>query len=143
MSIKLLNIYMKSFKQFLLEYTDLTEEKDACYRKVMKSYGKWSARAAQATAKCRKSKGKVKKSKEGANLKRWGAEKWKDTKTGKPCGAGGKNEYCRPSKRVSKETPKTSSEMSSKELKSKKAEKSRVGMHGASGRKVSPTKRNK
>jgi hypothetical protein len=27
-------------------------------------------------------------------------------------------------------------------LKSKKAEKSRVGMHGASGNKVSPTKRN-
>ena len=133
---------MKSFKQFLEESVDLYEEKDACYRKIMKSYGKWSARAAQAAAKCRKSKGKVKKSKEGANLKRWGAEKWKDTKTGKPCGAGGKNEYCRPSKRVSKETPKTTSEMSSKELKKKKAEKSRVGMHGASGNKVSPTKRN-
>ena len=27
--------------------------KDACYRKIMKSYGKWSARAAQATAKWR------------------------------------------------------------------------------------------
>jgi hypothetical protein len=133
---------MKSFKQFLLESTDLYEEKDACYYKIMKSYGKWSARAAQATAKCRKGKGKVRKSKEGANLKRWGAEKWKDTKSGKACGAGGKNEYCRPTKRVSKETPKTASEMSSKELKSKKAEKSRVGMHGASGRKVSSTKRN-
>ena len=35
--------------------------KDACYRKVMRSYGKWSARAAQATAKCRKKKGKVKR----------------------------------------------------------------------------------
>ena len=136
-----INIYMKSFKQFLIESVDLYEEKDACYRKIMKSYGKWSARAAQATAKCRKAKGKVTKSKEGANLKRWGAEKWKDTKTGKACGAGGKNEYCRPSKRVSRETPKTTSEMSSKELKSKKAEKSRVGMHGASGKKVSPTKR--
>lgn len=134
---------MKKFKEFLLESFDLFEERDACYRKVMDSYGKWSARAAQAVAKCRKSKGKVKKSKAGANLKRWGAEKWKDTKTGKPCGAGGKNEYCRPTKRVSKETPKTASEMSSKELKSKKAEKSRVGMHGASGKKVSPTKREK
>jgi len=133
---------MKKFKQFLAESNDLYEEKDACYRKVMASYGKWSARAAQATAKCRKGKGDVKKSKEGANLKRWEAEDWKDTKTGKDCGAGGKNEYCRPSKRVSKKTPKTSSEMSSKELKSKKAEKSRVGMQGASGNKVSPTKRN-
>jgi hypothetical protein len=133
---------MKKFKEFLAESNDLYEEKDACYRQAMNSYGKWSARAAQATAKCRKGKGDVKKSKEGANLKRWEAEDWKDTKTGKDCGAGGKNEYCRPSKRVSKKTPKTASEMSSKELKSKKAEKSRVGMHGASGNKVSPTKRN-
>jgi hypothetical protein len=133
---------MKKFKEFLAESNDLYEEKDACYRQAMNSYGKWSARAAQATAKCRKGKGDVKKSKEGANLKRWEAEEWKDTKTGKDCGAGGKNEYCRPSKRVSKKTPKTASEMSSKELKSKKAEKSRVGMHGASGNKVSPTKRN-
>jgi hypothetical protein len=57
--------------------------KDACYRKVMKSYGKWSARAAQATAKCRKKKGKVTKSKAGSNLKRWTKEKWVDTRTGK------------------------------------------------------------
>jgi len=133
---------MKKFKEFLAESNDLYEEKDACYRQAMNSYGKWSARAAQAAAKCRKSKGQVSKTKEGANLKRWEAEDWKDTKTGKDCGAGGKNEYCRPSKRVSKKTPKTSKEMSSKELKSKKAEKSRVGMHGASGNKVSPTKRN-
>jgi hypothetical protein len=132
---------MKSFRNFLMESSDLNEEKDACYHQAMKSYGKWSARAAQATAKCRKSKGDVRKTKEGSNLKRWEAEDWKDTKTGKDCGAGGKNEYCRPSKRVSKETPKTASEMSSKELKSKKAEKSRVGMHGASGKKVSPTRR--
>ena len=40
---------MKKFKEFLLE-TDLYEEKDACYRQAMASYGKWSARAAQATA---------------------------------------------------------------------------------------------
>jgi Family of unknown function (DUF5872) len=132
---------MKRFIKFLEESTDLYEEKDACYRQAMKSYGKWSARAAQAAAKCRKAHGHVHKTKEGANLKRWGAEKWKDTKSGKPCGAGGKNEYCRPTKRVSHETPKTTSEMSSKELKSKKAEKSRVGMHGASGKKVSPTRR--
>lgn len=60
--------------------------KDACYRKVMASYGKWSARAAQATAKCRKASGNVRKTQAGANLKRWGAEKWQDTKSGKPCG---------------------------------------------------------
>lgn len=117
--------------------------KDDCYKKVMKSYGKWSARAAQATAKCRKKKGDVRKGKAGANLKRWEAEKWKDTRTGKPCGAGGKNEYCRPTKRVSSKTPKTKGEMSKSELASKKAEKSKVGMQGASGRKVSPAKRKK
>jgi len=102
--------------------------KDACYRKVMKSYGKWSARAAQAVAKCRKSKGDVRKTEAGSSLKRWEAEKWVDTKTGKPCGAGGKNEYCRPSKRVSSKTPVTKSEMSKAQLAAKKAEKSKVGM---------------
>lgn len=113
--------------------------KDACYRKVMKSYGKWSARAAQATAKCRKKKGQVRKGKAGSNLKRWEKEKWVDTRTGKACGAGGKNEYCRPTKRVSKSTPKTKSEMSKSQLARKKAEKSKVGM----GRKVKPVRRGK
>lgn len=117
---------------------DISEEKDACYEKIMRSYGKWSARAAQATAKCRKEKGDVRVGKAGANLKRWGDEKWVDTKSGKPCGAGGDTEYCRPSVRVSSETPKTKGEMSKSELKRKKAEKSRVGMQGAEGRKVSP-----
>ena len=127
---------MKSFTEYLTDY--LAEERDACYHKIMRSYGKWSARAAQATAKCRKGKGKVRKSKAGSNLKRWGKEKWKDTKSGKACGAGGKNEYCRPTKRVSSSTPKTTGEMSAGELKKKKTEKSRVGMHGAFGKKVTP-----
>jgi len=115
--------------------------KDACYKKVMASYGNWSARAAQATAKCRKASGNVRKTQAGANLKRWGAEKWQDTKTGKPCGAGGSNEYCRPTRRVSSRTPKTKGEMGGGELARKKAEKSRVGMHGAFGKKVSPIRR--
>lgn len=113
--------------------------KDACYKKIMKSYGKWSARAAQATAKCRKSKGDVRKTEAGSNLKRWEAEKWVDTKTGKACGAGGSNEYCRPSKRVSSKTPVTKNEMSSSTLAAKKAEKSVVGM----GNKVKPVKRSR
>ena len=96
----------------------------------MKSYGKWSARAAQATAKCRKAKGKVKKSKAGSNLKRWGKEKWVDTRTGKPCGSGGKNEYCRPTRRVSSKTPKTRGEMSKSELSRKKAEKKKSRNEG-------------
>ncbi|MBN20451.1 MAG: hypothetical protein CL678_04110 [Bdellovibrionaceae bacterium] len=72
----------------------------------MATYGKWSARAAQACAKCRKAHGQVRKTAAGANLKRWAAEKWKDKRTGAPCG-GSKNstEYCRPTKRVSSKTP--------------------------------------
>lgn len=52
-------------------------------------------------------------------LDRWFAEKWVDIKSGKPCGRqeGEKRGYpaCRPSKRVSEDTPKTSSEMSPSE----------------------------
>lgn len=103
--------------------------KDSCYKKVKASYDVFpSARASQAIAKCRKESGSVRKSSEGTSLKRWEKEKWVDTRTGKPCGAGGKNEYCRPSKRVSSQTPKTKNEISPSKLAAKKAEKSRVGM---------------
>ena len=103
--------------------------KDSCYHSVKSRYAVFpSARASQAIAKCRKKSGTVRKTKEGTELKRWQKEKWQDTKTGKPCGAGGKNEYCRPTKRVSKDTPKTKSELTPSKLKAKKAEKSRVGM---------------
>lgn len=103
--------------------------KDACYNKVKSQYKVFpSARASQAIAKCRKASGNVRKGEEGTSLKRWEKEKWVDTRTNKPCGAGGKNEYCRPSKRVSSKTPKTRSEISPSKLASKKAEKSRVGM---------------
>jgi len=103
--------------------------KDACYKKVKAQYDVFpSARASQAIAKCRKSSGSVIKSAEGTSLKRWQAEKWVDTKSGKACGAGGSNEYCRPSKRITSQTPKTKSEISPSKLAAKKAEKSRVGM---------------
>ena len=109
--------------------------KDACYNKVKSQYKVFpSARASQAIAKCRKASGNVKKTEKGAALKRWGAEKWVDTKSGKACGAGGKNEYCRPTKRVSSKTPVTKGEMSASTLRAKKAEKSRVGM----GKRVKP-----
>jgi hypothetical protein len=53
-------------------------------------------------------------------LDRWFAEKWVDVKTGKPCGRqkGEKRDgypACRPSKRISSETPKTASELSQSE----------------------------
>ncbi|MBM74835.1 MAG: hypothetical protein CMK59_05505 [Proteobacteria bacterium] len=89
--------------------------KDSCYKKIKRSYKVFpSARASQAIAKCRKGKGKVRKSKKGSSLKRWSAEKWVDTRTGKPCGAKTKKkQYCRPSKRVSSKTPRTTKEISS------------------------------
>lgn len=103
--------------------------KDSCYKKIKAQYDVFpSARASQAIAKCRKSSGNVRKTEQGTLLKRWEKEKWVDTRTGKACGAGGKNEYCRPSKRVSSKTPVTKSEMSPSKLAAKKAEKSRVGM---------------
>jgi hypothetical protein len=103
--------------------------KDACYSKVKAQYAVFpSARASQAIAKCRKGKGQVRKTEKGTELKRWQAEKWQDTKSGKPCGAGGKNEYCRPTKKVSSKTPKTKYELTPSKLAAKKTEKSRVGM---------------
>jgi hypothetical protein len=78
---------------------------DACYRSTMARYHKWSARAAQATAKCRKAHGHTRKGEAGKSLRRWQREKWVDTRNGKPCGHKGDHEYCRPSKRVSKSTP--------------------------------------
>ena len=114
--------------------------KDACYKKVKARVKVFpSARASQQIAKCRKSKGQVRKTAKGTSLKRWGAEKWTDTRTGKPCGQGKSNEYCRPTKRVSSKTPKLKSEMSKSQLRKKKAEKSKVGM----GRRVKPVKRKK
>ena len=94
--------------------------KDSCYRKVKKSYKKFpSARASQAIAKCRKGKGKVRKTSKGKSLKRWQSEKWVDTRTGKPCGAKtNKKQYCRPTKRVSKKTPKTTRELSASQKRS-------------------------
>ena len=113
-------------------------KKDACYKKVKASYKVFpSARASQAIAKCRKESGQVTKSEKGASLKRWEREEWEDQRTGKPCGAGGKNEYCRPTKRVSSKTPKTASEMSKSEKAKKIEEKKKVGM----GKRVKPVKR--
>ena len=82
----------------------------------------------------------VRKTKEGANLKRWFKEKWTDEK-GNPCGSTkNKNtKKCRPSKRISGETVKTWSEMSSAEKKKAVAENKRVGM----GKRASNIKRKK
>lgn len=113
------------------------EEKDDCYHDVKKRYKRFpSARASQAIAKCRKAKGEVRKSPRGLALRRWARERWVDTRTGKPCGAGGDLEYCRPSRRVAASTPVTIGELEPEEIEKKQAEKKRVGM----GKRVSALK---
>jgi len=82
----------------------------------------------------------VRKTKEGAALKRWFKEKWTDEK-GNACGSAKnkKTKKCRPSKRVSSKTPKTWKEMSPAEKKKAVAEKKRTGM----GKRTSSLKRRK
>ena len=82
----------------------------------------------------------VRKTKAGLALKRWFKEDWKDVKTGKACGRkkGEKRgtPYCRPSKRVSSKTPKTSSEMTSAEKRSRISQKNRLGQPAGKPRRV-------
>lgn len=82
---------------------------------------------------------KIRKTEKGLALKRWFKEKWTDEK-GNACGSTkNKNtKKCRPSKRISGNTVKTWSEMSSSEKKKAVAEKKRVGM----GNRASNIKRN-
>jgi hypothetical protein len=71
----------------------------------------------------------VRKTKEGASLKRWFKEKWTDEK-GNPCGST-KNKgvkACRPSKRVNADSPKPWSQMTSSEKTKVISAKKRVGM---------------
>lgn len=104
-------------------------KKDKCYNEVKKAYKVFpSARASQAIAKCRKKIGEVRIGKSGKNLKRWEAEKWVDVITGKSCGAGGEKEYCRPTKKISSKTPKTTKEITKTKLRAKTQEKMKVGM---------------
>ena len=89
----------------------------------------------------------VRKTKKGAQLKRWFKEKWVDVRTGKPCGRrkGEKRgvPYCRPSKRVSSKTVKTAGEMSSSEKAAKIREKKRLGQPAGKPRRVKNVKRGK
>ena len=77
----------------------------------------------------------VKKRGKSDGLTRWFKEDWRDIKTGKKCGRSGKDKKkrpypaCRPSKRVSSKTPKTSGEMSS-------AEKARMKKAKTSSKKI-------
>lgn len=89
----------------------------------------------------------VRKTKAGAALKRWFKEEWKDVSTGKACGRS-KNEkrgtpYCRPSKRVSSKTPKTGSEMTAAEKRSRISQKKRIGQPAGKPRRVKAVRRKK
>lgn len=114
--------------------------KDFCYRKMKARYKIFpSARASQAIAKCRKERGEVRKSETGASLQRWGEEEWVQ-QYGAPCGTArkkGKTPYCRPSKKISGDTPTTVQELSKSQLARKRSEKKKAGR----GRKVSPARR--
>ena len=89
----------------------------------------------------------VRKTKEGAALKRWFKEKWIDVRSGKPCGRqkGEKRgtPYCRPSKRVSKRTPVTAGEMTSAQKRSRVAEKKKLGQPAGKPRRVKSVKKKK
>ena len=87
----------------------------------------------------------VRKTEKGASLKRWFKEDWKDVRTGKACGRK-KGEtrgtpYCRPSKRVSAKTPKTSGEMTPAQKRSRIAQKKRLGQPAGKPRRVAALKR--
>mgnify|MGYP001243421027 FL=1 len=89
----------------------------------------------------------VRKTKKGAALKRWFKEEWKDVRTGKACGRS-KDEkrgtpYCRPSKRVSKKTPKTAGEMTTAEKRSRISQKKRLGQPAGKPRRVKAVRRKK
>tara|TARA_R110002012_G_scaffold288276_2_gene480932 strand:+ start:3958 stop:4332 length:375 start_codon:yes stop_codon:yes gene_type:complete len=95
-----------------------------------KGYERVPGTAAGSKGSCRKSSPmKVRKTKAGANLKRWFKEEWKDEK-GNVCGSSkNKNtKVCRPSKRVSGDSPKPWSEMSSSERSKVITAKKKVGM---------------
>ena len=89
----------------------------------------------------------VRKTKKGAALKRWFKEDWKDVSTGKACGRrkGEKRgtTYCRPSKRVSSKTPKTSKEMTAAEKRSRISQKKRLGQPAGKPRRVKSLRRKK
>jgi hypothetical protein len=87
----------------------------------------------------------VRKTAKGAALKRWFKEDWKDVKTGKACGRkkGDKRgtPYCRPTKKISSKTPKTSGEMTTAEKKSRIAQKKSLGQPAGKPRRVDALRR--
>lgn len=82
----------------------------------------------------------VRKTAKGLALKRWFKEEWKDEK-GNPCGSdkNKKTKKCRPTKKVSKKTPRTWGSLSKSQKAAAVREKKQVGM----GRRTSSIKKRK
>ena len=89
----------------------------------------------------------VRKTKAGLALKRWFKEDWKAVRTGKTCsrrkGEKRGTPYCRPSKRISSKTPKTTKEMTTKEKRSRISQKKRLGQPAGKPRRVKSLRRKK
>ncbi len=81
---------------------------------------KSSYRRRKKTSKRRRKKSSKRRRKKTGGLSRWFNEKWVDVCTGKPCGRKKYSKkgmpYCRPSRRVSKNTPKTRRQLSKKKI---------------------------
>ena len=87
----------------------------------------------------------VRKTAKGLALKRWFKENWVDVRSGKPCGRrkGEKRgtPYCRPSKRVSKKTPATASEITASQKRKRISQKKRLGQPAGKPRRVESIRR--
>ena len=87
----------------------------------------------------------VRKTAKGMALKRWFKEDWVDVRSGKPCGRrkGEKRgtPYCRPSKRVSKKTPATASEITASQKRKRISQKKRLGQPAGKPRRVESIRR--
>ena len=73
-------------------------------------------------------------------LRRWFKENWIRTDTGEPCGSGDSvgesGKYCRPTRRINKKTPRTTSEISKKKLRKIMRKKKRLANKGKAPDKV-------
>lgn len=115
------NINLDKLKQLNKSYSSSEIRKDSPYDDLLEVYTPEQIVELLNSVSIASNKGipMAKNGGQHGGLDRWFAEKWVDVKTGKQCGRqeGEKRGYpaCRPSKRVSSQTPKTSSEMSSAE----------------------------
>ena len=111
---------------------------------TMQKYGKWSRYASGYLTKTYKARGGTyigKKPSKNEGTQRWDREKWVD-EYGNPCGSSkNKNtKKCRPTVRITKDTPVTWGEMTESEKKKAIKEKKKVGM-GNKAKAISPKKK--